>query len=169
MVIEMTSLQGILGRYYALASGESEAVGEAIFEHYLPRFAGDLLPKTCPGLAVGLADRLDTLAGLFAAGMAPTGARDPFAQRRAALGLVQALITQNVSFDLRRGLESAAALLPISIDSESLSACRGLSLSVCATCCLKPDIAMMWSMLSLPPKGSTLPAPISRSNSSPSG
>ena len=123
MVIEMTSLQGILGRYYALASGESEAVGEAIFEHYLPRFAGDLLPKTRPGLAVGLADRLDSLVGLFAAGMAPTGARDPFALRRAALGLVQALITQNVSFDLRRGLESTAALLPISIDSEGVSAC----------------------------------------------
>jgi len=124
MVIEMTSLQGILGRYYALASGESEPVAEAIFEHYLPRFAGDMLPKTRPGLVIGLADRLDTLTGLFAAGMAPTGARDPFAQRRAALGLVQALIAQNVSFDLRRGLESAAALLPISIDPESLSACQ---------------------------------------------
>ncbi len=125
MVIEMTSLQGILGRYYALASGESEAVAEAIFEHYLPRFAGDLLPKTCSGLIVGLADRLDTLAGLFAAGMAPTGARDPFAQRRAALGLVQALIAQNQSFDLRAGLEAAGRLLPIEINSESLAACQG--------------------------------------------
>ena len=125
MVIEMTSLQGILGRYYALASGESEPVAEAIFEHYLPRYAGDLLPKTRPGLVVGLADRLDTLAGLFAAGMAPTGARDPFAQRRAALGLVHALIAQNVSFDLRKGLKSAAAILPISIDPESTSACQG--------------------------------------------
>jgi glycyl-tRNA synthetase len=125
MVIEMTSLQGVLGRHYALASGESEPVAEAIFEHYLPRFAGDLLPKTRPGLLVGLADRLDTLVGLFAAGMAPTGARDPFAQRRAALGLIQALISQNVSFDLRTGLESAAKLLPISIDPETLSACQG--------------------------------------------
>jgi glycyl-tRNA synthetase len=125
MVIEMTSLQGILGHYYAIESGESELVAEAIFEHYLPRFAGDLLPKTRPGLLVGLADRLDTLAGLFAAGMAPTGARDPFAQRRAALGLVQALIAQNVGFDLRKGLESAARLLPIQIDAETLSACQG--------------------------------------------
>jgi glycyl-tRNA synthetase len=125
MVIEMTSLQGILGRYYAIESGESEPVAEAIFEHYLPRFAGDVLPKTRPGLLVGLADRLDTLAGLFAAAMAPTGARDPFAQRRTALGLVQALIAQNVSFDLRKGLESAARLLPISIDPETLSACQG--------------------------------------------
>jgi glycyl-tRNA synthetase len=125
MVIDMTSLQGVLGRYYALASGESEPVADAIFEHYLPRFAGDQLPKTRPGLVVGLADRLDTLAGLFAAGMTPTGARDPFAQRRAALGLVQALIGQNESFDIRKGLETAAALLPISLDPENLSACQG--------------------------------------------
>ncbi|OGO26967.1 MAG: glycine--tRNA ligase subunit beta, partial [Chloroflexi bacterium RBG_16_54_11] len=124
MVIEMTSLQGILGKYYAIASGESQPVGEAIFEHYLPRYAGDLLPKTRPGLVVGLADRLDTLTGLFAAGMAPTGARDPFAQRRAALGLVQALIAQDTSFDLRQGLESAAALLPIPTDPETLRACQ---------------------------------------------
>jgi glycyl-tRNA synthetase len=124
MVIDMTSLQGVLGRYYALASGESQTVAEAIYEHYLPRFAADQLPNTRPGLVVGLADRLDTLAGLFAAGMAPTGARDPFAQRRAALGLVQGLIAQNVSFDIRKGLESAAALLPIAIDPDSLTACQ---------------------------------------------
>ncbi len=124
MVIEMTSLQGSMGRHYAQVSGESEAVAEAIFEHYLPRYAGDQLPNTRPGLAVGLADRLDTLAGLFAAGMAPSGGRDPFAQRRAALGLVQALIAQNVSFDLGKGLKEAAALLPIPIDTESLAACK---------------------------------------------
>jgi glycyl-tRNA synthetase len=125
MVIDMTSLQGTLGRYYALASGEDELVGTAIFEHYLPRFAGDMLPESRPGLLVGLADRLDTLAGLFAAGMAPTGARDPFAQRRAALGLVQSLIAQGISFDLRIGLEKAAAQLPISATPENLSACQG--------------------------------------------
>lgn len=124
MVIDMTSLQGILGRYYAIESGESEAVGEAIFEHYLPRFAGDILPKNRPGLTVGLADRLDTLASLFAAGMAPTGARDPFAQRRTALGLVQGLISQNVSFDLHQGLEAAARLLPISMEPAALAACE---------------------------------------------
>jgi glycyl-tRNA synthetase len=125
MVIEMTSLQGILGRYYALSSGESGQVADAIFEHYLPRFAGDILPKTRPGLIVGLADRLDTLAGLFSAGMAPTGARDPFAQRRAALGLVLALIAQNLSFDLHSGLDTAGSLLPIEFDPESLVACQG--------------------------------------------
>jgi glycyl-tRNA synthetase len=125
MVVEMTSLQGVLGRYYAIESGEGESVAEAIFEHYLPRFAGDLLPQTRPGLLVGLADRLDTLTGLFAAGMAPTGVRDPFAQRRAALGLIQALIAREVSFDIRTGLESAARLLPIPIDPAALSACQG--------------------------------------------
>jgi len=125
MVIEMTSLQGIMGRYYAIASGEGVQVGEAIFEHNLPRFAGDMLPKTRAGLLIGLADRLDTLAGLFAAGMAPSGARDPFGQRRAALGLVQGLIAQNVSIDLRSGLELAASMLPISMEPDTLSACQG--------------------------------------------
>ncbi len=124
MVIEMTSLQGSLGRYYALASGESQPVADAIFEHYLPRYSGDQLPKTRPGLAVGLADRLDTLAGLFAAGLPPKGGRDPFGQRRAALGLVQGLIAQNVSFDLRKGLDEAASLLPIALDAEALAACQ---------------------------------------------
>jgi glycyl-tRNA synthetase len=118
MVVEMTSLQGIIGRYYALCSGESEAVATAIYEHILPRFAGDALPQTRPGQAVGLADRLDTLAGLFAAGLAPSGARDPFALRRAALGLVQALLAHDLDFDLRPALEAAAALLPISASSE---------------------------------------------------
>jgi glycyl-tRNA synthetase len=123
MVVEMTSLQGFMGRYYALHSGESEAVAEAIFEHYLPRFSGDELPRSRPGLAVGLADRLDTLAGLFAAGLAPTGAKDPFAQRRAALGLVQALIARDLDFDLGDGLQAAAANLPIPLSLESGQAC----------------------------------------------
>jgi glycyl-tRNA synthetase len=113
MVVEMTSLQGIMGRYYALRSGESEPVAQAIFEHYLPRFSGDILPQARPGLLVGFADRLDTLAGLFAVGLAPSGARDPFALRRAALGLVQALLAHDLDFDLRGGLQSAAARLPV--------------------------------------------------------
>jgi glycyl-tRNA synthetase len=123
MVVEMTSLQGIMGRTYALHSGERQAVADAIFEHYLPRFAGDMLPESRPGLLVSLADRLDSLAGLFAAGLAPTGARDPFAQRRAALGLVQTLTTRQVDFDLRAGVEAAKALLPIPMKAESQAAC----------------------------------------------
>jgi glycyl-tRNA synthetase len=124
MVVEMTSLQGIMGRDYALRSGESPAVAQAIFEHYLPRFAGDALPQSKAGLLVGLADRLDTLAGLFAAGLAPSGAKDPFAQRRAALGLVQALIAQDVDFDLEAALkEVALPALPIAASAENQAAC----------------------------------------------
>ena len=123
MVVEMTSLQGSIGRHYALRSGESQAVAQAIFEHYLPRFSGDTLPQTRPGLAAGLADRLDTLAGLFAAGMAPTGARDPFALRRAALGMMQVLIVNDLDFDIRLGLETAASRLPIAINGENMKVC----------------------------------------------
>ena len=123
MVVEMTSLQGVMGKYYALQSGENSGVAEAIFEHYLPRFSGDETPKTLPGLVVGLADRLDTLAGLFAAGLAPSGTKDPFAQRRAALGLVQNLIAWNLDFDLLSGLSEASALLPIPSPSENQAAC----------------------------------------------
>ena len=113
MVVEMTSLQGTMGRYYAYNSDESESVALAIYEHYLPRFTGDLIPRSQIGLIVGLADRLDTLTGLFAAGLAPTGNKDPFAQRRAALGLVQNLVAWNLDFDLVTGLDIAAAHLPL--------------------------------------------------------
>jgi len=123
MVVEMTSLQGIMGRYYALHSGENPAVAEAIFEHYLPRYSGDALPASKPGLLLSVADRLDTLSGLFAAGLAPSGTKDPFAQRRAALGLVQALIGTQTPFDLREGLRLAAAHLPLPASAESQAAC----------------------------------------------
>ncbi len=123
MVVEMTSLQGVMGRYYALQSGEPQAVAEAIFEAYLPRFAGDRYPETPAGLVLGLADRLDTLMGLFAVGLAPTGTKDPFALRRAALGLVQNLIHWNLDFDLRQGLEAAAQGLPVPVSPEAKMEC----------------------------------------------
>lgn len=123
MVIEMTSLQGVMGRFYARHSGESEAVAQAIYEQYLPKSTGDALPRTKPGLLIGAADRLDSLAGLFSAGLAPSGTKDPFAQRRAALGLVQELIGCQVPFDLRRGLALAAEGLPIPASEEALAAC----------------------------------------------
>jgi glycyl-tRNA synthetase len=115
MVVEMTSLQGVIGRYYAIDSGESNEVAQAIFEHYLPRSAEDSLPESPPGAAVAAADRLDSLAGLFAAGLAPTGARDPFALRRAALGLIQILLARGISFDLREGIRTAGSLQPIPV------------------------------------------------------
>jgi glycyl-tRNA synthetase len=123
MVVEMTSLQGYMGRYYALQSGETQLVADAIYEHYLPRFSGDELPSSLPGIVLGLADRLDTLAGLFAAGVTPTGARDPFAQRRAALGMVQLLIAHDLDFNLRSALQQAAAQLPIAANVESQERC----------------------------------------------
>ncbi|HEY9874811.1 MAG TPA: glycine--tRNA ligase subunit beta, partial [Candidatus Obscuribacterales bacterium] len=84
MVGEFPELQGVMGQKYAMASGEAEAVSTAIFEHYLPRGAGDRLPATLTGQVVGLADRLDTLVSIFGLGMLPTGSSDPFALRRAA-------------------------------------------------------------------------------------
>jgi glycyl-tRNA synthetase len=123
MVIEMTSLQGVLGRYYALGSGEPKVVADAVFEHYLPRYAGDKVPGSLPGLTVGIADRLDTLVGLFAAGLAPTGAKDPFGQRRAALGLVNNLIAWEMDFDLRYAIDVAAENLPISSTPEIRHTC----------------------------------------------
>ncbi|MEX2144084.1 MAG: glycine--tRNA ligase subunit beta [Anaerolineales bacterium] len=119
MVIEMTSLQGVMGKYYALDSGEPPAVAEALFEHYLPRFAGDITPKTKAGLVVGLADRLDTLAGLFALGLEPTGAKDPFAQRRAAIGLVQGLIAWDLNFSLREGIAVAASTQTVLVTDDA--------------------------------------------------
>ena len=91
MVGEFPELQGIMGRYYALADGEPEAVARAIESHYLPRQAGDDLPADAAGRALALADRLDTLVGVFAAGQKPRGGKDPFALRRAALGVIRIL------------------------------------------------------------------------------
>jgi len=122
MVVEMTSLQGEMGRYYANNSGEPEAVGKAIFEHYLPRFSGDQVASTRAGLLIGIADRLDTIVGLFGAGLAPSGTKDPFAQRRAALGLVQSLIAWDLDFDLSQGILIAKSVMPIEVSSESMKA-----------------------------------------------
>ena len=123
MVTEMTALQGIMGRYYARKWGEPEPVAQALFEGYLPRFAGDKMPESLVGLTVGIADRLDSLAGLFTAGLAPSGAKDPFAQRRTALGLVQILIKAELNFDLHAALGLASEGLPIPASSEHLAAC----------------------------------------------
>ncbi len=122
MVVEMTSLQGIMGREYAKRSGEPATVAQAIFEHYLPRSAGDKLPESAPGVALALADRLDSLAGLFAVGLAPTGSADPYGLRRAAAGVVQILLERGLPFSTRAGLAEAALALPVEASSESLAA-----------------------------------------------
>jgi len=118
MVVEMTSLQGVMGREYARCSGEPEAVAEAIYEHHLPRYADDALPRAMPGIALALADRLDSLVGLFAVGLKPTGTKDPFALRRAASGVVQILLGNELRFDLGVAVARAAKRLPVPADAQ---------------------------------------------------
>jgi glycyl-tRNA synthetase len=125
LVIELTSLQGLMGREYARLSGEEEAVAEAIAEHYLPRSADDDPPATNPGLALGLADRLDSLVGLFGVNLAPTGSADPYGLRRTALGVVQNLLSHEVSLSLRPLMAEAATLMPLPIEQSSLDVVSG--------------------------------------------
>lgn len=101
MVFEFTELQGVMGREYAKVSGENENVAEAIFEHYLPRFAGDMLPATKSGIVLSIADKLDSIAGFFAIGIQPTGSQDPYALRRQALGIINILMDNNLDISLR--------------------------------------------------------------------
>lgn len=109
MVFEFPELQGVMGRYYALHDGEETAVADAIAGHYLPRFAGDTLPAIGTTQSVALADRLDSLIGIFAIGQQPSGDRDPFALRRAALGVVRICVEKKLDVDLYALLEAAAA------------------------------------------------------------
>src|SRR6185295_16414756 len=110
MVGEFPELQGIMGRYYATADGEPAEIAAAIDEHYLPRAAGGELPTTGAGIAVALADKLDTLAGIFAIGQKPTGTKDPFGLRRAAIGTLRILIEKKLDLDLRALVARAVAL-----------------------------------------------------------
>ena len=112
MVGEFPELQGIMGRYYAQADGLSAEIADAIEDHYKPRFAGDALPRHTTGLVVALADKLETLAGLFAIGQLPTGDKDPFALRRHALGIVRMLMERDLPLALGELLGSAMALFP---------------------------------------------------------
>jgi len=101
MVGEFPELQGIMGFYYARNDGENKEVATAIREHYLPRHAQDCLPRSLPGICVALADRIDTLVGLFAIGKAPTADKDPFALRRHALGVLRILLEKSLHLDLQ--------------------------------------------------------------------
>jgi len=113
MVREFPELQGLMGRYYALADGEPAAVAEAIREHYLPRGAGDALPATPIGDAVALADKIDVLTGIFAIGQKPSGTRDPYGLRRAAIGLLRIVLEHRLELDLPALLDRAIALQPL--------------------------------------------------------
>ena len=116
MVGEFPELQGIMGTYYALADGETPEVAVAIREHYLPRGAGDGLPETHPGLAVAIADKLDTLAGIFAVGEKPTGTKDPLGLRRAAIGVLRILVETGLDLDLRHFITRAVELARVDIE-----------------------------------------------------
>lgn len=110
MVGEFPELQGIMGTYYARHDGEPEEVAQAISEHYQPRFAGDALPTTSTGTAVALADKLETLVGIWGIGLAPTGDKDPFALRRHALGILRMLVEKRLPLSISQLLTQAAQL-----------------------------------------------------------
>jgi len=112
MVTEMTSLQGLIGREYALRSGEEAEVAQAIGEQY------QTVPQSKTGVLLALADRIDTLVGLFAAGLAPTGAKDPFGLRRAAIGIVEPLIKHNLNLDLEPAVKVSSKVQPIEVSQE---------------------------------------------------
>ncbi len=112
MVGEFPELQGIMGRYYALHDGEPVAIANAIAEHYQPRFAGDQLPQHHVSCAVAIADKLETLAGLFGIGQLPTGDRDPFALRRHALGVIRILIERDLPLSLADLIKEAFEVFP---------------------------------------------------------
>ena len=109
MVYEFPELQGIMGREYALRQGEEPAVAQAVFEHYLPRFAGDRLPETVPGAVLSLADKMDTLTGCFALGISPTGSQDPYGLRRLALGVLSIVVARGLVLSLRELIARAYA------------------------------------------------------------
>ena len=118
MVGEFPSLQGVMGHYYAIASGEDAVVAIAIEEQYMPRHASDMLPAISVGQVVAIADRIDTLVGIFAIGEKPTGEKDPYALRRAAIGVLRILIECNLDLDLEVMIAEAAKLLSDKVDAE---------------------------------------------------
>lgn len=123
MVGEFPGLQGIMGRYYATSDGEPQGVADAIAGHYQPRFAGDALPAEIDGQILAIADKLDTLAGVFSIGKTPSGNRDPFGLRRAALGVVRILIECGLDLNLKELIDTAVAHQPKgNIETEELSA-----------------------------------------------
>lgn len=109
MVMEFPEVQGVMGMHYARHDGESETVAQAIEAHYRPRYAGDELPNSLEGCAVALADKLDTLAGIFGIGQTPSGDRDPFGLRRAAIGMLRILVEKELPLDLVTLVRSAVA------------------------------------------------------------
>jgi glycyl-tRNA synthetase beta chain len=107
VVVEFPTLQGVMGRYYALAAGEEPAVAEAIVEHYRPRYAGDDVPASLPGMLVSAADKLDTMCGIFAIGQGPTGSADPYALRRGAIGVLSMMLDGGLGLAMTDAIAAA--------------------------------------------------------------
>jgi len=120
MVTEFTELQGVMGREYALLDGEKQEVAQAIYEHYLPRFAGDELPKGELGRLIGIADKIDNIVATFSRGKAPTGSQDPYALRRQALGVVNIALEAKYNFSLKKIMADGLQLLNVSIEDIKL-------------------------------------------------
>ena len=118
MVSEFTELQGIMGKEYALLDGETPAVGEAIFEQYLPRFAGDILPTTDAGRILSIVDKVDTIVATFSRGLIPTGSQDPYALRRQTIGIINILMDSKWSLSMRPIWVKAMELLGVAADKQ---------------------------------------------------
>ena len=118
MVGEFDDLQGAMGRDYALNDGEDPQVAEAIFEQYLPRFSGDIVPTTDIGATLALADRLDSLVGIFSIGQQPSGSRDPFALRRASLGVLRIMLERNIDLNLTDLIAASGAQFKLGKDAK---------------------------------------------------
>lgn len=117
MVNEFANLQGLMGREYALLEGEAEECAEAIFEHYLPRFAGDKLPKTKSGTALSMAEKLFNLSSHFLLGNIPSGSQDPFALRRQATGLLRIILDNKLKINIEQVIESAMKIVDINLEN----------------------------------------------------
>ena len=122
MVFEFTDTQGVMGMHYARNDGEDEEVAVALNEQYMPRFAGDELPKSLVASAVALADKFDTLTGIFGIGQAPKGSADPFALRRAALGALRIIVEKNLPLDLEDLVKKSAALFGDKLTNQNVVA-----------------------------------------------
>ena len=116
MVAEFSDLQGVMGGYYALNDNENDVVATAISEHYHPRFSGDSLPSTPEGLAVAIADKIDSIVGIYGIGYKPTGSKDPYALKRAGLGLLRMMIEKKLELDLFNLISKSAGLYNFQTD-----------------------------------------------------
>ncbi|HAJ32798.1 MAG TPA: glycine--tRNA ligase subunit beta [Candidatus Atribacteria bacterium] len=118
MVKEFPELQGIMGKKYAVLSGERKEVAEAIFEHYLPRFSGDILPRTKNGMILGIADKVDTIIGCFLIGLTPTGSQDPYGLRRQSRGKIVIILKNNLNISLKDIIQKSLSLYKTSVSLE---------------------------------------------------